>query len=478
MRPKPPDSKDSTDSKELREARLAALRANLPALAVETDPLVLADRGRDWTRLLPADPLAVAFPTSVEQVRELVSWANRELVPLVPSGGRTGLSGGAVAAAGELVVALDRLNRVLEFDEADRSVTVEAGAITETIIAFAAQRGLFLPVDFASRGSSQIGGNVATNAGGVRVIRYGMLRDWVSGLKVVTGAGEVLELNHGLIKNATGYDLRHLFLGSEGTLGFVVEVTLRLTRPPIAPTVLVLPAAGLDAVLSIFERFRSRIELQAFEMWNETAMGYVVRKGHTRPFDAPAPYYVLVEFELRDDAALETVSALVEECEAAGWCGPAVMSQSAAEAQRLWRLREEITEAISPWRPYKNDVSVRTSRLAPFLREMDELLTREYPGFDVVWFGHVGDGNLHIGILKPDEMSGEAFADECDRVSEALAACLERYRGSVSAEHGVGLFKKPFLGHSRSAAEIAAMRGIKRVFDPNGILNPGKIFDP
>jgi FAD/FMN-containing dehydrogenase len=475
MRPIPADSNDSP---ELRTARLASLRANLPALAIETDRLVLSDRGRDWTRLLPPDPLAVAFPSTVDEVRDLVLWANRERVPLVPSGGRTGLSGGAVAAAGELVVALDRLDRVLEFDESDRSVTVEAGAITETIIEFARQRGLVLPVDFASRGSSQIGGNVATNAGGVRVIRYGMLRDWVSGLKVVTGGGEVLELNQGLIKNATGYDLRHLFIGSEGTLGIVVEATLRLTRPPVAPTVLVLPVAGLDQVLAIFERFRARIELQAFEMWNETAMGYVVRKGHTRPFAAPSPYYVLVEFELRDDADLETVSALAEECEAAGWCGAPVVSQSAAEAQRLWRLREEITEAISPWRPYKNDVSVRTSRLAPFLHEMDELLSREYPAFDVVWFGHVGDGNLHIGILKPEAMTGEAFAGECDRVSEALAACLERYRGSVSAEHGVGLFKKPFLGHSRSAAEIALMRGIKRVFDPHGILNPGKIFDP
>ncbi len=461
-----------------RRARLDSLRTELPQLPVEVEASILTDRGRDWTRLVPPDPLAVAFPGSIEELRELVLWANRHRVPLVPSGGRTGLSGGAVAAVGELVVSLDRMSRILEFDPIDRSITVEAGAITETVRAFAQQQGLFLPVDFAARGSSQLGGNVATNVGGVRVIRYGMLRDWVSGLKVVTGRGDVLELNQGLIKNATGYDLRHLFLGSEGTLGFVVEVTLRLTRPPVSPTVLLLAVAGLDAVLAIFERFRASIELQAFEMWNETGMKYVVAKGHTRPFPDAAPYYVLVEFQNREEADLEAVARLVEECEVAGWSSGAVVSQSAAEAERLWRLREEITEAISPWRPYKNDVSVRISRLAPFLREMDELFAREYPQFDVVWFGHVGDGNLHIGILKPEAMSGEDFAADCERVSGLLATALERYRGSVSAEHGVGLFKKPFLGYSRSAAEIELMRGIKKVFDPNGILNPGKIFDP
>ena len=230
-------------------------------------------------------------------------------------------------------------------------------------------------------------------------------------------------------------------------------------------------------MLAIFERFRARIELQAFEMWNETAMGYVVRKGHTRPFAAPSPYYVLVEFELRDDADLETVSALAEECEAAGWCGAPVVSQSAAEAQRLWRLREEITEAISPWRPYKNDVSVRTSRLAPFLHEMDELLSREYPAFDVVWFGHIGDGNLHINVLKPVDMAQADFVAQCERVTRLLAEALQRHGGSISAEHGIGLVKKAYLGSTRTEAELALLRGIRGVLDPDGLLNPGKLFD-
>ena len=397
----------------------------------------------------------------------------------MPSGGRTGLSGGAVAAAGEIVVALDRMNRVLEFDPVDRSVTVEAGVINDVVHRYAEERGLFFPVDFAARGSAQIGGNVATNVGGVRVIRYGGLREWVSGLKVVTGRGDVLELNRGLIKNATGYDLRHLFLASEGTLGFVVEATLRLTRPPVEPTVMMLAVPTLDAVLEIYGIFRPRLELGAFEMFTGVAMKYLALKGHARPFaqGVDTDYYVLVEFENDREGVMDTVAAAYEECEKRGLAVEAVISQSAAEARRLWALREEITEAISAWRPYKNDVSVRISRLAPFLREMDDLLRREYPRYDVVWFGHVGDGNLHIGILKPDDVGAEEFESECERVSVLLGETVERFAGSVSAEHGVGLFKKPFLHYTRSAVEVEYLKGIKQVFDPNGILNPGKIFD-
>ena len=211
---------------------LAALTKILVPKDIATDSDTLSNYGKDWTRVYQPNPLAIVFPRDTDQVQSLVKIANEQGFGLVPSGGRTGLSGGAMSTNQEVVVSFDKMNHIGEFNAVDRSVVCQAGVITEQLQEFAAQQGLFYPVDFASSGSSQIGGNIATNAGGIKVIRYGLTRDWVAGLKVVTGKGDILELNNGLVKNATGYDLRHLFIGSEGTLGFITEATIRLMRPP------------------------------------------------------------------------------------------------------------------------------------------------------------------------------------------------------------------------------------------------------
>jgi len=456
---------------------LDSLLARSPGLLLLTDEASRASHGLDWTRLFVANPAAIALPESVEQVREIVLWAGETGVPLVPSGGRTGLSGGAVAAQGEVVVSLERMHRLLEFDPIDRTLRVEAGMVTERVQALARERGLFYPVDFASRGSSQIGGNVATNAGGIKVLRYGMTRDWIAGLRVVTGAGEVLDLNRGLVKNASGYDLRHLFVGSEGTLGIVVEATLRLTSPPGPLAVMVLGVSGLDAIPLIFGVFRSRLGLVAFECFSHTALRYVVAKGERKPFATECPFYVLVEFDCAGEAPLEVAIEACGESERRGWVRDAIVGQSSSEMRALWRLREDITESVSHIVHVKNDISVRPSALAPFLAEADGLLRREYPTYEVLWFGHVGDGNLHLSVLKPDAVAEQVFLRECERVSTLLFETVAKHGGSISAEHGVGLTKKPYLRYTRSAAEIETMRGIKRVFDPRGILNPGKVFD-
>src|SRR5690606_23156871 len=212
---------------------------------------------------------------TVEEVQQIVRLANEHGLHLVPSGGRTGLSAGAVAASGELVVAFDRMNKVLDFNAYDRSVTVQPGVITQQLQEYAEQQGLFYPVDFASAGSSQIGGNINTNAGGIKVIRYGMTRDWITGLKVVTGKGELLELNKGLIKNATGYDLRQLFIGAEGTLGFVVEATMRLDRSPTNLTAMVLGTPDFDSIMPVLHAFQDKIDLTAFEFFSDKAMAKV-----------------------------------------------------------------------------------------------------------------------------------------------------------------------------------------------------------
>ncbi|MDE2155203.1 MAG: FAD-binding oxidoreductase [Xanthomonadaceae bacterium] len=455
---------------------LAELARCLPDLRLLTEPGDLEHYGRDWTRRWTPAPLAIALPASVDEVLAVVRWANRRQVAIVPSGGRTGLSGGAVAARGELVLALERMNRVLDFDAVDRTLTVQAGITLQAVHEAARGHGLAYPVDFAARGSCSIGGNIATNAGGIRVIRYGNTREWVAALKVVAGNGELLELNRALIKNSSGYDLRQLMIGSEGTLGIVVEATLKLADPPRPSQVMLLALPDMDALMQVFALFRARLALQAFEFFTDRALQNVLAHGAQRPFDGDHPYYVVTEFDAVDEPARDAALAAFGHALEQGWVSDGVIAQSEAQAAALWRLREGITESLAPRRPYKNDVSVRVSLVPAFLHEMQALLAREYPHAEVVWFGHIGDGNLHINVLRPDELSEEAFIAQCEHVTRLLAETLQRHGGSISAEHGIGLVKRSYLDSTRSAAEIALMRGVRRVFDPNGILNPGKLF--
>lgn len=460
----------------MTDVRLADLADRLPTLRLLTDPADLEHYGRDWTRRWTPAPLAIALPVEVTEVQTIVRWANEHGVAVVPSGGRTGLSGGAVAANGELVLSLERMNRVLEFDAVDRTLTVQAGMTLHAVHEAAREHGLIYPVDFAARGSCSIGGNIATNAGGIRVIRYGNTREWIAGLTLVAGNGELLQLNRGLIKNSSGYDLRQLVIGSEGTLGVVVEATLRLTNPPPPSQVMLLALPNMDALMEVFALFRSKLSLQAFEFFTDVALRYVLAHGAQRAMEGEHPYYVVTEFDL-DDASQDAALAAFELGVERGWISDGVLAQSEAQAAALWRLREGITESLAPHRPYKNDISLRISALPAFLHEIQSLLGREYPHFDVVWFGHIGDGNLHINVLRPAELTEAEFIAQCEHVTKWLADTLQRHGGSISAEHGIGLVKRAYLGSTRSEAEIALMRGVRQVFDPKGILNPGKLFE-
>lgn len=462
----------------MSDARISSLQAAVPALQLLTDPADLAHYGVDWTRRWTPAPLAIALPSDVDQVQAVMRWAHAQGVAVVPSGGRTGLSGGAVAANGELVLSLQRMNKVLGFEAVDRLLTVQAGAALETVHEAARTHGLQYPVDFAARGSCTIGGNIATNAGGIRVVRYGNTREWVAGVKLVTGTGELLDLNRGLVKNSSGYDLRHLAVASEGTLGVIVEATLRLAEPAPATRVMLLALPSFDVLMQVFQALRGRLGLEAFEFFTDRALHHVVAHGAQPPFDTAYPFYVVAEFASEGEAGEVALLSAFEHCVEQGWVEDGVISHGDTQAAQLWRLREGITESLAPHVPYKNDVSVRVSAMPAFLAETQALLAAEYPQFDVVWFGHIGDGNLHINVLKPEAMANADFVIECERVTKLLAATLERHGGSISAEHGIGLVKKPYLRSTRSEAEIAVMRGIKAALDPAGILNPGKLFDP
>ncbi|MEC8526267.1 MAG: FAD-binding oxidoreductase [Pseudomonadota bacterium] len=453
------------------------LSAVLTPEQVAVDPASLETYGQDWTRFTPPAPTAIVFPRDTADVVAVVECARRCQFALVPSGGRTGLSGGACAANGEVVVSMDKMNAISPVNLTDRTVTVGAGAITQNVQQAARDADLFYPVDFASSGSSQIGGNIATNAGGINVIRYGMTREWVAGLTVVTGKGEVLELNKGLMKNNTGLDFRHLFIGSEGILGFITEATLKLTAPPKDPTVLVLGLSDMSAIMTVLDRIQSTTPLLAYEFFSELAVSKVVdHAGVARPFETRTPFYALVEFERENDLTDAQVFEAVEQCMEEGWVIDAVMSQSVAQARALWRLREDISETISKWTPYKNDISSTVSKVPELLAAVDEVVHKNYPDWEVVWYGHIGDGNLHLNILKPEDLQIEEFKARCSEVSTDIFDAIKTLGGSVSAEHGVGTLKAPYLGYSKSDSEIDAMRAIKAIFDPDGILNPGKVF--
>ncbi len=461
----------------MTDPRLESLLQDCPGLRLKTDAADLEHYGRDWTRRWTPAPLAIALPASVEEVQAVLRWCSAQGVAVVPSGGRTGLSGGAVAAQGELVLSLERMNKPLAFNAVDRTLTVQAGMALEAVHNAALEHGLIYPVDFAARGSCSIGGNIATNAGGIRVIRYGNTREWIAGLKVVTASGELLELNKGLIKNSSGYDFRQLLIASEGTLGVIVEATLKLTDPPPASNVMLLALPSFEVLMEVFAAFRERLQLQAFEFFTDRALEHVLAHGAQAPFAEVHPFYVVTEFAAGDEAQEAAAMAAFEACMEQGWVSDGVVSQSDAQAAQLWRLREGITEAVARYKPYKNDVSVRISSMPAFLARTQALIGEAYPHFDVVWFGHIGDGNLHINVLKPDGTGDAEFLQQCEHVTKLLAQVLKDFDGSISAEHGIGLVKKGYLDSTRGPAEIALMKAVKRTFDPQGLLNPGKVFD-
>ena len=442
------------------------------------DDDTLAHYGTDWTRFIEPAPLTAVFPRSVEEVVKIVKVARSYGIGIVPSGGRTGLSAGAVAPSGEIVVSMDRLNRIEEVNKLERTVDVQAGVLTATIQQVAAEAQLCYPLDFASAGSSQIGGNIATNAGGIHVLSSGMTRDWVAALTVVTGTGEILNLNQGLLKNNTGYDLRHLFIGSEGTLGLIVNATLRLAPPHPKSSVLLLGVSSMELMMSVLQTFQEKTDLHAFEFFCDLALARVIERGGlTVPIEPRCPYYVLLECTHETEVDENHILNCFEHCLDQGYALDGVMSRDRAQAESLWRYREDISESITTSTPYKYDVSVTVGRVPAFLAAVERAVFQLYPTWEIVWFGHIGDGNLHLNILCPDELSVSVFKSQCEEVTPIIFSIIQQHQGSISAEHGVGLLKKPYLSYTRSSAEIAAMRGIKSVFDPDGIMNPGKIFD-
>lgn len=443
------------------------------------DSQSLAFYGRDWLKDYPANPSLVLLPESEQEVAEIVKVCARNNLAIVASGGRTGLSGGATAKNGEVVVSLERMRKIVEVDTVDRTIRCQAGVTLEALQNKAKECGLFFPVDFSSRGSAQIGGNIATNAGGIRVIKYGSFRESVRGLRVVLGTGECLALNGSLVKNNSGYDLKNLIIGSEGTLGIITEATLTLTTPPKDSVRILCGLDSVSAVTPLLEYCQKHLSgISAFEYMEALPVEEVIRhRALKNPFSKTYPAYALIELELFLGHSVEEIQSVFVSAFENELLADVVVSESSQQSQALMDLRDLISETLSQHHTlHKNDIAVPVSNIPAFISALHSLLKTRYPSFKVALFGHVGDGNIHVNVLKPPTMDDEAFFSECHSADHDIFALVSSYQGTISAEHGIGLLKTDFLSYTRTETEIALMRGIKALFDPHGILNPGKIF--
>ncbi len=466
------------------EARALSVRALIEDLREQLGSDVILDDsnsleayGRDRTRLRPPAPCAVALPRRTADVAHIVRACAAAGVAIVPSGGRTGLAGGAIAGAGELVLSLQRMQAIGPVDPLGRTVRVEAGATNQAVQDAATAAGLFWPVDLASKGSATVGGNLATNAGGVRVIRYGHARHHVLSLEVVLADGEVVQTGGALRKDNTGLDLTQLFVGSEGTLGVITAATLALQPVPGPVEVALFAVDDLQSALRLLEVCRQGPgTLNAFEFFADRCLEAVLAHGSRRaaPFSRRAPYYALCELEPRPGADVHGFIALAA---ATPGVRDATLGADAGQRRGLWHLREGISEALHARRPHKNDVSLPIAALPGFVEALLDLLAHRRD-FEVALFGHLGDGNLHVNTLAPPEMDGAALAAALAEADAELFRLVVAHGGSISAEHGIGLLKVDHLGLQRDPAALGVMRAVKEALDPACLLNPGKVLSP
>jgi FAD/FMN-containing dehydrogenase len=445
----------------------AELEEVLGPRGLVTDPDVVAVHTVDWTGRFRGSSPALVRPASTGEVAGVIEVCRRHGVSVVPQGGNTGLVGGSVPMGGEVVLALGRIDDIGPVSGLDGQVTVGAGATLGALAAVAREHGLRPPVDLAARETATLGGMVATNAGGLHVVRYGPMRHHLAGYEAVTGTGAVLSHLTGLVKDNTGYDLGGLLCGSEGTLGVLTRVRVRLLPDPAARAVGLVGFEALDAAVAAVAAWRRSLEgLEAAEIVLRDGVELVLAtSGDRDPFDRPWPVYVLVEVAGDDDPAPAFADALA----ATDGLGDAVVTSEPGPRARLWAIREEHTTAINALgAPHKLDVTLPLDAFAAFCVEVPRLVTSVVPEARTWLFGHVGDGNVHVNVtgLAPDD----------DRVDEAVLELVAGAGGSISAEHGIGRAKRRWLHLNRTPAEIAAFVAIKRALDPDGILNPGVLL--
>ena len=461
-------------------------RALGPASCLEA-PDAVAPFLEDHRRLYRGAAPLVACPSSTAQVAEVLQICNELGVGVVPQGGNTGYCGGATPgeAGNEIVLALRRLNRIRSVDAANFSLIAEAGCLLAEVQAAAEGVERFFPLALGSQGSCQIGGNLSTNAGGLSAVRYGVARDLVLGLEVVLADGRVLDSLTALRKDNTGYDLKQLFIGAEGTLGVITAASLKLFPLPRTIETAFVALPDLAAAVELLGRLRagSGDAVSTFEYLPRVALDFVLRHvpGTTDPMDRRHACYVLCEVSSsRPDPTLrKVIEDTLGDALERGLAVDAVLAESLEQRAALWKLRESIPEGQRhEGASIKHDVSVPVAALPDFLAQASAAVARLVPAGRLVAYGHVGDGNLHFNLSQPPGADAEAFLERAPQVHAAVYELIERFRGSISAEHGIGRLKRDELGRFEPAVALDLMRSIKRALDPRGIMNPGKVLPP
>ena len=449
------------------------------ATNVLTEPADIAPFVTDWRGRYRGAALCVVRPADTAEVAAVVRACAAANTPIVPQGGNTSLCG-AATPDGEgraVLLSLSRLRHILAVDAQNNTITVEAGCTLAAVQEAARAVDRLFPLALASEGSCQIGGNLSTNAGGVQVLRYGNTRELTLGLEVVLSSGEIWDGRRGLRKDNTGYDLKQLFIGAEGTLGIITGAVLKLFPLAKSQTTCWLNVASPAAAVELLNAAKTAFDAQltAFELVSETALGLVLKNIPDRQRPAMvSPWYVLAEFSDAPPAAVEDWLAGMLE---SGRIADAVLAQNETQAAKLWALRENISEAqkiegIS----IKHDIAVPVSAIPEFLARADAVLAQEFPGIRIVAFGHVGDGNLHYNLSQVDAGENSAFIASQPAVNRIVHDTVAALNGSISAEHGIGQLKREELLRYKSPVEMALMRTVKQAIDPRGLMNPGKIF--
>lgn len=468
-------------------SHLDTLRAAVGELHVLTD----ADAApylTDWRERYSGKVLAVVRPGSTDEVAAVVRVCATAGVPIVPQGGNTGLCGGATPddSGRAVVLSLQRLNRIRGMDLDNDTMEVEAGCVLQTVQEAARDAGRLFPLSLAAEGSCTIGGNLATNAGGTQVLRYGTMRALTLGLEVVTAQGDIWHGLRGLRKDNTGYDLRDLYIGSEGTLGIITAATLKLYPAPIARCTALLALSSVEEAIAVLTLARRGFgaSLTGFELMAGDCLKEVVRcfPQQRLPFDsasAALPWYVLLELSDSESEAhaRERFETVLGEAIESGSVKDAVIAGSMAQSQALWHLRESIPLAEKEsGKSIKHDVSIPVSRMATFVRDTNHALQQAFPGIRHVIFGHLGDGNLHYNVARGRDWSEADLLARQDDVFALVHDSVHAAGGSISAEHGVGQLKRDALVRYKDPVELALMRSIKHALDPRGIMNPGKVL--
>ncbi|MBW6397792.1 FAD-binding oxidoreductase [Roseomonas sp. HJA6] len=464
---------------------LAEFRALLGPAGVLTDPADIAPALSDWRSLYQGNAMAVLRPATTEQVAACVALCAKAGVPIVPQGGNTSMVGGATPTEDgrSVVLSLARMNRIRAIDPVDMTMTAEAGVVLKTAQDAAADANCLFPLSLGAEGTATIGGVLSTNAGGNTTVRYGNARELMLGLEVVLPDGQIWSGLRRLRKDNTGYALRHLFVGAEGTLGIVTAATLRLFARPRANEVLFCSVRDEDAALAVFQRFRAVDEtaIRAFEYMSGTGVDFAVKHipGVTLPVAERADHYILVDLaSTRADADLQglaeqVLGAAMEEGEVLD----AVIGGNEAKRQAIWRIREEHPEAQrKEGASVKNDVSVPVSKVPELIRRASAACIALIPGTRPVPFGHLGDGNIHMNLEQPVDMDGAAFLARSHDIMDTVNEVVRDLDGSFSAEHGIGRLKTDMMEAWRGGAELDAMQRIKAALDPKGIMNPGKVL--